>query len=165
MTTIVYKDGILAADRRMSDNGRLFGYRKKIYRTKKFIYGCSGSTACATEFGKFIQGKKFNKDIFSAKDHDNFNAIAIDIKTKQVYFYEKELIAYEVNGDFFCLGSGGDIAKGALLMGATPVQAIACAAQIDYGTSAEIDEIFLSGTDSYYRDGSKYLFQSFLIKN
>lgn len=48
-----------------------------------------------------------------------------------------------MSAPFFCFGSGSDIAKGALLMGATPKQAIECAAMIDHGTGSKVDEIFI----------------------
>lgn len=143
MTTIVYKDGVLAADRQINYRNQIFASAQKIFQNEKYIYGACGTSISCVQFIKFVEGKEFDKAIFQKDEHKSFEGIVINKEDGKVFIYDNELLKDEMSGDFFCFGSGGDIAKGALLMGATPKQAIECASKIDHSTGREIDEIKL----------------------
>jgi hypothetical protein len=143
MTTIVYKNGVLAADRQINWKNKIFAQATKIFINQNIAYGMCGTITACGEFAKFINGFEFDKEIFHKEDHKDFDAIVIDVKTREVSIYDTSLIKETMEAEFFCLGSGGDIAIGALLMGATPRQAIECAAKIDQSTGDQINEIYL----------------------
>jgi hypothetical protein len=140
MSTIVYKEGILAGDTAVSFQDQRFGKCKKIFDLEDKTVGIVGALCLFPEFIKFIEGKEFNKEIFK-EEKNNFEAVVIDKITKKTTTYDKSLSPEEVEADFICFGSGASLAKGALLMGATPKQAIECAAKIDVFTNNEIQEI------------------------
>lgn len=144
MTTIVYKDGVLAGDTLISEGDYLYGYRPKIFDLEFCIVGIAGASLLYDEFLRFVMGHEFNKEAFKALDL-NFKAIVINKHTKRVFCYEKELIEDgDIKTDFIAFGSGAAIAKGALLMGATAKQAVECAAKLDHYTGGEIQEISLN---------------------
>ena len=141
MTTIVYKDGVLAGDTLISEGDHFYGHRSKIFDLELWIVGIAGASMLYDEFLKFVMGHEFNKEAFKAADLQ-FKAIVIDKHTKKVSCYEKELIEDgDIKTDFIAFGSGAAIAKGALLMGATAKQAVECAAKLDHYTGGEIQEI------------------------
>lgn len=142
MTTIVYKNGFLAGDTLISQENNVYGYRRKIFDLEKFVVGFAGEPLLFNEFLKFLKGDEFERDAFKEVDH--FCAIVVEKDTKKITCYDKRLIAIadgDIETDFIAAGTGAQIAKGALLMGATAKQAVECAAKIDYFTGGEILEI------------------------
>lgn len=143
MTTIVYKDGVLAGDTLISEGDHFYGYRPKIFDVEEWVVGIAGAPMLFDEFLKFVMGHEFNKEAFKAPDLQ-FHAIVIEKNTKKVFCYQKELIEEgDIKTDFIAFGSGAAIAKGALLMGATAKQAVECAAKLDHYTGGEIQEIVI----------------------
>lgn len=141
MTTIVYKDGILAGDTMICSGDMLFGYTKKIFDLGDKVVGLSGHLICYDQFIKFIKAEEYKKNVFTASDIC-FRAIVINRNTKRVSTYGTELVEEgDFKADFVAIGSGQLVAQGALLMGATARQAVECAAKIDRFTGGEIDEI------------------------
>jgi ATP-dependent protease HslVU (ClpYQ) peptidase subunit len=139
MTTIVYKNGILAADTQVTyQDNKCFGFTKKIQETKDFVFGCAGTVATCYEFKKFLEGKEFNKDIFS-KDEFRSDFIVINKNTKKISFYDHNLVEESITGDYFSIGSGCQYAYGALAMGASSKKAVLIASKFDYRTNDKID--------------------------
>lgn len=142
MTTIVYKDGVLAGDRLITFQDQVFGESSKVFLIKDYAVGLAGSLAVFPDFLKFVAGEDFNKAVFDKEV--SFDAVVIHRETKEITTYAKNLIAEKIEKiEFIALGSGASIAKGALLMGATPSEAIKIAAKIDLFTNDNIDEIIL----------------------
>ena len=143
VTTIVYKDGILAGDSLICEGDNVSGYRDKIFDLDNVIIGVAGNSMLYNEFLKFIKGEAFDREAFKSPDLQ-FVGIVIEKTTRLVSRYDKELIKDICDqSEPIALGSGALIARGALLMGATPRQAIECAAKINRFTGGEIKEIKL----------------------
>lgn len=138
MTTIAFKDGLFAADSKVSGNGTLQGYIKKIKQIGKIYIACCGSEPACIEFEKFIAGKKYNKEVFSEEGSKNFQALIVNKKTKSVSIYYNCLIECPCDFDFYAIGSGNELAKGAMLMGASAKQAVEAAAKLDVYTGGDI---------------------------
>ena len=143
MTTIVYKDGILAGDTQVNEGYTLAGYDRKIFENNKIAYGMAGSVSACEEFMKFIEGKEFDKNLFQKEQHSNFSAIVVDKSTKEFSYYDNELIADKSKYKFIAIGTGKDFAKGAVLMGADAVKAVECASVLDHLTGGEIQKIIV----------------------
>lgn len=143
MTTIVYKDGILATDSLITHKDQIFGYRDKIGETDECVYALCGTSSAAKEFGKMVKGEEFDKELFTNEYHKGFYGIVINKKTGEVSDYDNCLIPNQnpTFGNFIALGSGADIAKGAMLMGASAVEAIECAIKIDLYSGGKINAV------------------------
>ena len=148
MTTVVYKNGILAADSLVTYRGRRIGLTNKVFEVKATIitennkiFSGSGCIMHYKLFADFLRGESIDKELFKSISEEGFDGIVIDKKTKEVTFYDQHLCPETVNAEFHCLGSGADIARGAMLMGATTKQAIECASISDIYTNDEIKEI------------------------
>lgn len=143
MTTVVYKDGVIAADTLICEGDQFYGERSKIFDLENHVVGVAGASLLYDEFLLFVQGKEFNREVFKTNDL-NFKGIVIDKKTRKVLCYEKELVCDgDIKTDFIAIGSGAAIAKGALLMGANAKQAVECAAKIDRFTGGRIEAIII----------------------
>ena len=140
MTTIVYKDGILAADTLVTYQGMRFGKVSKIFTLANYFIGAAGSIAAIVEFKKFIQDMDFDKDIFTKKDHES-DFIVIDRDTDEVSFYTQDLILEPIKAQYYSIGSGSHFAYGALAMGATAKEACEAASKFDYLTNNIIQTI------------------------
>lgn len=77
MTTIVYKDGILAGDRQLNCNGQIFGEATKIFQNPCFAFAMCGESGTCEEFRKFMNGEIFNKETFLKDEAKSFVALVI----------------------------------------------------------------------------------------
>jgi hypothetical protein len=143
MTTIVYKNGVLAADSLVCYGDKRYGLATKIFETSENIFGGAGCLMHNTFFQKFINGEDIDKELFKSISESGFDGIVINKKTKEVTIYDQFLTPENVNAEFYCLGSGADIARGALSMGATPREAIECASKYDLYTNNDIQELII----------------------
>lgn len=128
MTTIVYRDGIMAADSR-AYGGRqsrfLTGVKKKVHRCPDgTLVGGSSSLpgAVDTVLEWFWNGGKIES--FPGPVPESFSLLVVK-PDGSAYFYDDSLhISGPIKADFYTIGSGMDVALGALSMGATASQAV-----------------------------------------
>lgn len=140
MTTVVFKDGVFAADSLITSGGTVEGYCKKITRCENVYVGWAGSLQAATLFKDYLSGKDIDKSFFD-KPQQEFSAIVADSANRQVITYTNGLIPEIYNAPFYCIGSGTSIAKGALMAGATPREAVKVAASLDIYTGGKIQTV------------------------
>lgn len=133
MTTIAYRDGVLAADTLHSNNGIRVGYRPKIavlpdggwLATK----GCSGYGHALL---KWLEGGRQGEQ---PKGEGGGFLVHLDGTLEG---FEGEVCEVFSGAPFYAFGSGAEIALGALQMGATAEQAIAAAIALDVYSGGEI---------------------------
>ncbi len=89
----------------------------------------------ATNEGLIPFPKEFKND-----DDNTFTAILIN-RDGDVWMYETCGAPYPVQGPFLTLGSGGNIATGAMHMGATAEQAVHAAMVWDAGTGGRVQTL------------------------
>lgn len=140
MTTIAYRDGICAADTGTTQGGSQFSHTTKIARnTVGDIAAASGETGFCYAFKNwFIDGENGEPPkIERADDHDRGCGV--------IFRASGEIIRFESSGmfkqraPFYALGSGRNEALGAMWMGASAVQAVQAAIDLDEGTFGDID--------------------------
>ena len=102
MTTIVYKDGILAADSLVVFNGTILGTARKIFDIKNVIFGAAGCLSHFQMFEDFLNKKDIDKKLF--KEMGEFQGIVIDKITREVTHYDEDLVPEKIIADFYCLG-------------------------------------------------------------
>lgn len=148
MTTICFKNGILAADTMVSDNrGRRLGYRDKIARSPDgALSGLVGAADHIMLWNAWVSSDRRSPppDLL---DDDNKASIGILILP------DGEIVEKEGAGGFLTYaplqgcaawGSGAEIAIGAMLGGSSAKEAVVIAAVADLFTDGEITVLRLS---------------------
>lgn len=133
MTTIVYKDGLLVADSRAygGQSGSL-GTKVKIRRLEDgSLVGISTTVPGLSEaMMRWFEYNRHN-DFLPNFPEPNFTALHV-LPNGEVFYYNGTFLpAGPIWAEFFTIGSGEDVAKGALEMGADPIQAVRCAIKHD----------------------------------
>lgn len=147
MTTIVYKDGVLAADTRAySGDSVPIGNKQKIF-SATFPDGSSSF------FGISTPAPGFSEEIrkwFSMQKHPqylpdmngrNFYALEINDKGEVFYYHNCFTPSGPLEAPYYAIGSGCEYALGALAVGVTAQEAVVAAAQHDAWTGGKVQHI------------------------
>ena len=144
MTTIAFRYGTLAADRRVSDSSRglIEGGTTKVFRRKDgCLVGVAGSLGIANRFVRWFLGGEVG-EAPSLRDKDaNATAEAIIIRSNgQIEnYYELGIIIAET--EYYAIGSGATAALAAMDMGADARRAVEIACGRDAGSGNGIDSV------------------------
>ena len=149
MTTIVYRDGILAADTRAYSGDRSpIGQKQKIFQVTNSD-GTTSSVGISTPHPGFSEEIKAwflndkNPDFRPELAGRGFSALEI-LNDGTVLFYNDNFTASgPLTADWFAIGSGQDFAIGALEMGATAQQAVVASAKNDAWTGGVVQHIIV----------------------
>ena len=138
MTTIAYRDGILVADTVANRGGLLTGGITKIFRLDDGrLFGAAGGAGYNGAFLRWAAAG-CKGDPPEAKAEDN------SWDTGLIFLPDGELIIYEPGGHFsqrppyYAIGSGKEIAAGAMWAGASAEQAVMAAVEHDPYTRAPL---------------------------
>lgn len=155
MTTVVYSGGVIASDSLATAGDKRFGYVEKIFcaelLSKRMAFGCAGYCQDIALFRKWVEnGMKEDE-----KPHirDNFTAIKLERHLpekrfhlqhcdNQLDFYDCQSLFHYRDEDSFAIGSGANVALGALAMGATAKEAVSAACMIDTGSGGLVKKAF-----------------------
>lgn len=134
MTTIASDGRSIAADRLITSSEQLLGETTKVYTAKDGSFFASAGNASDCDcYEAWKKGTlKERPDI----ECDSFEAMIL--RKNKVYLVDKNLIEIEVFTPQ-AIGSGGNLALGAMLAGATPQEAIEFAAERDLFTGGGVD--------------------------
>ncbi len=143
MTTIAYKSGVLAFDSRVTANGFLHGTTQKGVSTKKLIAAACGELQYVQAFLDWIvktDGDLTRKQEFGLHVPEiGIGALVIHRdKPDQIICYDSAVYPYPLAAKFAALGSGGDVALGAMHMGASAYTAVKTASKVDMGTDDNV---------------------------
>lgn len=140
MTTIVYRDGVMAADSRAyAGDKQPIGFKRKIHKLDDGTM--IGATSVWPGAGEgIIEWWKAGcpKDF---KLPDSFTMLAVKANGEVYYASNSPFVSGPLSGDWWAIGSGEQYAAGALAMGATPYVAVAIASDLDAWTGGEIHEL------------------------
>lgn len=142
MTTIAYKDGIIAYDSRLSggDNFILSDEFEKKVVVDKITYFFSGAVSDQKEF----------IDLYQRNDHSKRencpNITALIYRDSLLYlsgFAEDRLYVMPVTYACEAIGSGWQFARAAMIMGASASEAVKTAMKLDMCTGGYVTEFVL----------------------
>ena len=136
MSTIAYKDGIIARDSRRLDNGQIVSDKAdKLYIMDNVYFFLCG---CVCDYQFLIDayfGKTLNKDIA-------IEAVALVVDGLDLYeanVFEGRITKVPLMKDEICAyGTGGNIALGAMESGKSAVEAVEIAKLRDSRTGGEV---------------------------
>lgn len=139
MTTIAWDGELLAADRRACYGSISDAKITKIAKTKKGLCGAAGSTPLCAAFKRwFLAGEKGEPPSLVKGDQD---ATAFIIRPDGRRLMYDSSGWYEVDPGPFAMGSGWEIAIGAMEQGAFADKAVQIAAKFDGNTDHEMDTL------------------------
>ena len=146
MTTIAYKNGYLAFDGRLVSGGSVVTDSNiKGIKTKDYLIAAAGHAGLCDAFLEW--GQNDFKQTLTPKCENSlvaeadFTGIKID-KDGHVVIYDENFFPITVGTiEQYAIGSGGELAMGAMAMGATAKQAIEIAAKYDVNTGGKIGVI------------------------
>ena len=132
MTTIATDGKSMAGDSLSSANGMVKAWRRKIHRAPDGrIFGCCGLSTEALKFTRYmLDGGE--RPILS----DDFAALVLNIDGT-VHWLDKELEPLNQNLPA-AIGSGCELAQGAMLAGKTPREAVEIACIVDRNSGGDI---------------------------
>ena len=138
MTVLVYRNGVLASDRQITDSnaGRKYEW-PKIQMLDDALVGICGDMYRGEAFVKMYRAGMRNAcskvpETWFQTDDEDMDFEVIVIKEKVIKIYNQLLIPLDISDvNYYAMGSGADIAYGALYMGATAEEAVKAAAAID----------------------------------
>ena len=136
MTTIAFKDGVLAADTGIYYGGTYSGRTIKIVKDKHGqLAGLSGNLGDMSAFHEwFLGGCDDTFPEFAEKDSEGF----IINNDDEIKFCGKSGRFTYIDGPFYVCGSGSHIATGALANGASAEEAVLIAVEYDDCTEKPI---------------------------
>ncbi len=147
MTTIAYKSGIIAADRRAIVDYHYVNRPIKIWKHSAVgstrLFGGAGNGP-QVEIWKdwIISGGLMEDRPSSLNDSEEYVAgleIISTVGAEPRIFFHGRFGPAEIIAEFWAIGSGGALALGAMAMGATAIQAVEIASKFDSSTGPEID--------------------------
>ena len=136
MTTIAYKDGILAADTQLTeDNLKSFCRKIDVLPEGTVVASCGGLTD-QTVFLEWLANPKKKKP--PTTFHKGFELILIDPDRDAVY-YDPHCIPHKINDPIWSTGSGWKIARAAMMLGLSAKESVEFAGDIDVCTNKLVD--------------------------
>lgn len=146
MTTIVYRDGVLAADSRAyrGDKSPL-GTKVKIHRLwDGSLFGASSNCVGAdTLLRRWVEEGCPSQKSGDIKP-DSFEMILIRPNGEVFFAHDNLDLSGPLEAPFFAIGSGEQYALGALEMGADAVRAVRVACEFDVWSDGQILSICLN---------------------
>lgn len=152
LTTIAYRDGVLAADTLASSIPGLDRVTK-LKRRGDAIYGVSGSLLdCQALVDWYFGPRDAPPKYFLVGDERPDAALLVMHDDGRVYASGWGGYATELTNSYAAIGSGSEYAVGAMYMGANAIRAIQAAMRHDNNTGGEIDYAGEAGHVARYSD-------------
>lgn len=146
MTTIAYKDRVLACDTKMCNDGEYQHGIKKIGRTKKYLFGYSGVLGGLIPTFDWLLKYEEKCDkvtgLYRYAEHlmvegGDAHFMLID-RDQNVFTMQADGYINPIPRGVDAIGSGGTYALGAMLAGASATQAVDIASKVDTYTGGDI---------------------------
>ena len=135
MTTIAYRDGVLAADSLVTlGSTKVHGSYQKIRRIGQYLVGTAGSVACCQAFVDWLK----SNDDSHPPPKGEYGALIVDPRGRVREIENGSVLPVPRGAKFFAIGSGSPYALAAMYAGATAVDAVKIAAKIDTSTGLPV---------------------------
>jgi hypothetical protein len=135
MTTIACRNGVMAADSRMTINGRM-STCVKIFKRDGDVLGLAGDDAPALLFLDWYGSGKPRPSILVDGNAD-FYVLVLD-KQKRMWLYDKWCRGEHITARYYAIGTGADAAMAAMRAGASAKRAVAIACTIDINSGLPV---------------------------
>lgn len=139
MTTIAYRDGILAGDTLISSGENRVGYGQKIRQKGQLLYASAGSAGLTEKVEAWIRSGCIGENP-PLKSGDATGETFLFMPDDSIVWFHCDGSTL-IRAKFFARGSGGEYALGAMQNGATAIEAVKCAMALDRGTGGTVQWI------------------------
>lgn len=140
MTTVVYKGGVLAADRRVTELNHIHGTTRKIFKLTHCMIGFCGDFVEIQKVLEWVKGGFVGSPPELRKDAE-VDAIYVDNSGNGFYIQSPDFILQPLDTPYMAIGSGAMYAKGAMAAGKSAVEAVKIAMIFDANTGGGVDSI------------------------
>lgn len=141
LTSIAYRNGVLASDSLVTSNGMREGQAQKIHQVGPLLIAGAGASALCDQFVTWVRAGMKGDSPWQGHDCGN-SMIVMPDDTILIY---GEHGPWKSETDFYALGSGEQIALGAMAFGASAEQAIECAIRFDVFSGGPIRTLKRAG--------------------
>lgn len=144
MTTIVYRDGVMAADSRAyAGNKQPLGFKTKIFRLADgSLFGASSSKVGQCDKLRRMVEDRGTETIFDKEVAAQ--GILVKPNGDVFYFNDQDAWSGPIQTDCAAIGSGEEYAMGALKMGASAEKAVQIAIECDVWSGGPITVMALA---------------------
>jgi hypothetical protein len=139
VTTIAYRDGVLAADTLITSGGERVGHHQKARRRGRLLYATTGSCGLGDAWAAWLRAGAAGEPPTLLSDGGTANGYVFLPDDAVVWFHSEGVT--HIRAPFWAAGSGDCFARGAMETGATAEQAVAAAIKWDTGSGGEITVI------------------------
>lgn len=146
MTTIAYKDGILSFDSRITSGSVMHGWMVKGKIVGQHLVAASGAAQDIQAFFDWFEAgaDQKKKADFGLYDREaDLCALVVDAKGK-VTIYEDRVYPIFIEHLFYAVGSGAEIAIGAMAAGKSAAESVRLASKFDSATGGPIRSLKIS---------------------
>jgi ATP-dependent protease HslVU (ClpYQ) peptidase subunit len=141
MTTIAFKDGILAADSQET-HGEMPVFCRKIYRHNHGWMAVAGESMPALVMTAWWQAG--HKDEEKPEFADDASFVCLIHDGGQLFVIDRDCVALRIlleDPRFFAIGTGADLAMGAMAAGAGAAEAVRLACKLDINSGLPVAEV------------------------
>lgn len=145
MSTVAYKDGVIAAETIAVCADERYGDIEKVGRTENYLFGFAGRLGYMRPTYLWVKmldeegvhPQDFHKHGDKLDIDDNGSAIIVD-RSGQIWCVELDGYTHPVGRACEAIGSGGRYALGAMTFGATAEEAIEVSSMLDVNSGGRI---------------------------
>lgn len=143
ITIVVYKDGVLVSDSLTCKGPQAFGSVRKIVKNKDGVMvGGAGTTAEVNMLLDWYIDEDEEKPPLQALGLKDFEGIIIEPDGK-VYLLDDTIYPFHIKQPCYALGSGADMAYGAMFAGASAEEAVKICIKNSAGCGGKIQKLTL----------------------
>ncbi len=135
MTTIAYRDGIMAADTQVTME-EITSYGHKLHMIGKECIAVAGNCDSEVYFLEWYSAGQKKEDWPVEKM--KFEAMVVD-QWGDVFYYNKTRARMSITHPFWSIGVGSKLAQGFMFQGMTALQAVRAVGEIEINTNEVVD--------------------------
>lgn len=139
MTTIAYKDGVIAADSLVASDNLIVGEVRKIVRVANLLAGASGLASATSAFLDWVENGYLDDDDIPEWPESFEGFIAHPDGTIEVF---DSFGSHEIKTAIYASGSGDSVALGAMDAGASAIEAVEIACRRTLGSTPPIQVLY-----------------------
>lgn len=143
MTTIAYRDNMMASDSACFDSSLYQGEVDKLWILPSVgLIGCCGEIGAMIRVVDWLKNGSEGRKSPNLPDDCEFEAIVVNPEG-EVFHYDRHLVPIRISNQFHAIGSGRKLALGAMMAGASADKAVQIACQYDNGSREPVKAIQL----------------------
>ena len=139
MTTLAIKDGVMAADSRVTGDSFFFGTQKIQRLSAKSLAGIVGDAVIALTIVQWLRSKRVPSELHKLIPPDGReDACVVELTPTGIFIWNGHGVPLAVSGPIYACGSGAQAAMAAMILGDTAEAAVKLAIRLDEGSGPPV---------------------------